>query len=148
MMIEFKWSTFENLTVDQLYDVLQLRSEIFVIDQKCLFLDIDGKDKSIVHLLGTQQNKLVAYLRLFPPTSNQPYVYFGRVVVSPDIAGKGYGKKLMTELMQYCNAHYQHEAIRCSAQAHLRKFYEGFGLKPYTEPYVEDGILHIDMKTK
>src|ERR1700733_2518778 len=105
-MIHFKWFTFSDLSIQQLYDVLALRSDIFVVDQNCVYLDPDGNDIYAIHCLGQEKNKIVAYLRLFPPLDFQNYVKFGRVLTAKSVRTKGYGKKLMEELLHYCHKHY------------------------------------------
>jgi ElaA protein len=143
-MLKFKWYHFNELNVKQLYELLALRSEVFVVEQQSLYLDIDGKDPQALHLIGTDNDSLVAYLRLFPPVDNTPIV-FGRVLSAKSGRNKGYGKKLMNELLNYCREHYPDKIISCSAQHYLVKFYEGFGFKTEGDVYNEDGIPHINM---
>lgn len=145
-MINFNWYKFSELTVDQLYAVLSLRSDIFVVEQQCAYLDPDGKDIFALHLLGTENNSLAAYIRLFPPNDIDNDIIFGRVVTARFARTKGYGKKLIQELLNYCNANFPHTIIKCSAQHHLQRFYESFGFKAYGEIYEEDGIPHIAMQ--
>lgn len=145
-MINFNWHPFSNLTVEQLYTVLTLRSEIFVVEQHCVYLDPDGKDIFALHLLGMEKNSLVAYLRLFLPTDIENYIVFSRVVTARSARTKGYGKKLMRELLHYCDKNFPGIGIKCSAQHYLIKFYESFGFKAYGEVYEEDGIPHIAMQ--
>ena len=145
-MLIFKWCAFSELTVEILYQVLQLRSEVFVLEQACIYQDVDGKDAAALHLLGFEGNELLAYCRLFPAVADQPLV-FGRVVTATAARKKGYGKKLLTELFRYCAAHYPEQPITCSAQAHLVHFYEAFGLKARGSEYLEDGIPHVAMST-
>lgn len=144
-MIKFDWYKFSELTVEQLYAVLALRSDIFVVEQHCPYLDPDGKDLFALHLLGMDKDLLAVYIRLFPPTEKQDHIIFGRVVSSRSVRGRGYGKKLMQELMHYCETHFPGVSIKCSAQYYLKEFYESFGLKAYGEIYDEDGIPHIAM---
>lgn len=144
-MINFKWYAFSDLTVHQLYAILILRSAVFVVEQNCPYLDPDGEDIFALHLLGMEEEKLVAYIRLFPPTNNKNYLVFGRVVTAKSVRSKGYGKKLIKELLVYCDTHFQNITIKCSAQYHLKKFYESFGFKTYGEMYEEDHIPHIGM---
>jgi len=145
-MINFKWLKFSDLTVEQLYAVLSVRSDIFVVEQNCVFLDPDGKDSFALHLLGQEENSLLAYLRLFPPGNFENNLVFGRVLVARSSRAKGYGKKLMKELLSYCDKHYPDVAIKCSAQYQLKKFYEDFGFKVVSDVYDEDGIPHIFMQ--
>jgi ElaA protein len=145
-MIHFKWYSFAELTAEQLYAVLSLRSHVFVVEQNCAYPDPDGKDPDAVHLLGMENGSLVAYLRLFSPSQAEKYIVFGRVVTEKSARTKGYGKKLIAELLTYCDTHYPGVSIKCSAQNYLTKFYEQFGFKIYGEVYEEDGIPHIEMR--
>jgi ElaA protein len=147
-MVIFNWYSFSELSVDQLYTVLALRATIFVVEQRCAYLDPDGKDKNALHLLGMENDALVAYIRLFPPTDVKNNIVFGRVVTAKSARSKGYGKKLIQTLLQYCEAHFSNFSIECSAQYYLKKFYEGFGFIAYGEVYEEDGIPHIAMQKK
>lgn len=144
--IQFQWLPFSDLSLNQLYSILTLRAEVFVVEQNCPYLDPDGKDPHAFHLLGTVDHQLVAYLRLFPPTTMTPYVFFGRVVTSKSARKLGYGKLLMQQLLQYCNIHFRDIEMKCSAQFYLKSFYETFGLLAYGDIYDEDGISHIAMK--
>lgn len=142
-MIHFNWYHFSELKVEQLYAVLSLRSEVFVVEQECVYLDPDGKDPSALHLLGMENNKLAAYLRLF---HSDDYGSFGRVVTSQSSRGKGYGKRLIGELLNYWDAHYPKMPLGCSAQYHLTQLYSQFGFKTFGDVYDEDGIPHIAMQ--
>lgn len=146
-MIDFSWYKFSELTAEQIYAALALRAEIFVVDQNCVYLDPDGKDRVALHLFGEENHSLVAYMRLFLPTEMNNYIVFGRVVTARSARTKGYGKKLIQNLLAYCNKHYPGINIKCSAQYYLKKFYEGFGFKAYGEIYQEDGIPHIAMQS-
>lgn len=145
-MLTFCWYTFKELSVDQLYDLLALRSSVFVVDQRCVYLDPDGKDKNALHLLGEEEGELAAYIRLFPPDHFKKEIVFGRVIIAQSKRKKGYGKKLIEELLQYCDKYFPNIPIKCSAQYHLRKFYEDFGFEAHGEKYKEVGILHIAMQ--
>lgn len=145
-MIHFNWYTFSELTVHQLYAVLALRADIFIVEQHCPYLDLDGKDRFALHLLGMVKDSLAAYIRLFPPTDIEHYIVFGRVVTARNVRSKGYGKRLMQELLTYCESHFPGISIKCSAQHYLKQFYEGFGFNAYGEIYQEDGIPHIAMQ--
>jgi ElaA protein len=145
-MITFQWLSFEKLSSLQLYSILALRSEVFVVEQKCPYQDIDGKDLETLHLLGMEKDHLAAYLRLFLPTPEQNYLVFGRVVSCPSARKKGYGKKLLQEMVNYCDQNFPGLRIKCSAQYYLKNFYESFGFKAYGDIYDEDGIPHIAME--
>ncbi|MEO8400164.1 MAG: GNAT family N-acetyltransferase [Gammaproteobacteria bacterium] len=145
-MLTFNWYNFSELTTQQLYNVLALRSEIFVVEQHCAYLDPDGKDIFALHLLGMENDALAAYIRVFPPNDIENYIVFGRVVTARSARSKGYGKMLIQELVSYCQIHFPNTNIKCSAQLYLKKFYEDFGFRTYGEMYDEDGIPHIAMQ--
>jgi ElaA protein len=145
-LISFKWFKFSELTTQQLYEVLALRSEVFVVEQKILCLDADGEDDKAYHLLGFDNKILVAYARLFPPTVTSSYLNFGRVLTAKSVRRLGYGKLLVQELLDYCSLHYPGINIHCSAQYYIQKFYQDLGFKAYGEIYDEEGIEHIGMK--
>jgi ElaA protein len=138
---------FSALSVQQLYDLLALRSEVFVVEQHCVFLDIDGLDPETWHLLGHGENgALKAYARLIPPGLKSPDALIGRVVTSPTARSGGVGRTLMTEAVAQCERRWPGHALSLHAQAHLERFYASFGFRPVGEPYIEDGIPHIEMR--
>jgi ElaA protein len=145
-MINFNWYKFSELTTKQLYSVLALRCEVFVVEQRCPYLDADGQDIFAYHLLGAEDNMLIAYLRLFPPSDVENYIVFGRVVTARSVRSKGFGKKLIQELLKYCDTNFPNISIKCSAQYYLKKFYNGFGFVMHGDVYEEDGIPHIAMQ--
>ncbi len=138
---------FAELNVDQLYDLLALRSEVFVVEQNCVFLDIDGLDRQTWHLLGHgDDGRLLAYLRLIPPGLKAPDALIGRVVTSPAARGGGSGRVLMAEALAQCERLWPRHPITLHAQAHLERFYASFGFAPVGDLYMEDGIQHIEMR--
>lgn len=138
---------FAELSAQQLHDVLRLRSEVFVVEQNCVFLDIDGLDPSTWHLLGTgDSGQLLAYTRLIPPGVKAPDALIGRVVTSPAARGGGTGRTLMAKAIAQCERLWPGHAITLHAQAHLERFYGSFGFLPSGEPYIEDGIPHLEMR--
>lgn len=138
---------FAALTVEQLYDVLALRSEVFVVEQNCVFLDIDGLDRKTWHLLGRgDDGRLQAYARLLPPGLKAPDALIGRVVTSPAARGGGSGRLLMSEALAQCKRLWPAQPITLHAQAHLEGFYGSFGFTPVGDQYMEDGILHQEMR--
>ncbi len=146
-LLSLNWYTFADLSVEQLYAALKLRAEVFVVDQHCAYLDLDGKDALAIHLLGTENDELVGYIRLFPPTHpTDTIIIFGRVVTANHVRGKGYGKKLIHELLIFCRDNFPGKSIKCSAQHHLQQFYSDFGFKAYGDIYEEDSIPHIAMQ--
>ncbi|MCF8203679.1 MAG: GNAT family N-acetyltransferase [Methylotenera sp.] len=138
---------FGELGVQRLYDLLALRSEVFVVEQQCVFLDIDGLDRHTWHLLGeADDGQLQAYARLIPPGLKGEDALIGRVVTAPAARGSGAGRALMTEAVARCLALWPHQGITLHAQAHLEHFYAGFGFQPVGPTYIEDGIPHIEMR--
>jgi len=145
MKIEWKIKPFEALTVHELYDILKLRSEIFVVEQNCVYLDIDGKDKKALHLLGVYDHKIVAYARLFDAGISFDNASIGRVVVDANYRDKKWGHDLMREAIQGIKENFGKDEITIGAQLYLKKFYESHGFVPISEMYLEDDIPHIDM---
>ncbi|WP_422016585.1 GNAT family N-acetyltransferase [Roseateles sp.] len=138
---------FADLQVQQLHDALALRSEVFVVEQQCLFLDIDGIDPKGLHLLGHDDaSRLVAYARLLPPGVKAPEVVIGRVVTSPAARGTGAGQALMREAGLQCERLWPGLPVTLHAQARLERFYQGHGYVTVSQPYDEDGIPHIEMR--
>lgn len=144
-MINFSWHKFYDLTLDQLYSALALRSAVFVMGQRCIYQDADDKDQKALHLLGFDENCLVAYARLFPPDNDKSPLIFGRVAVINTARGKGYGKLLMKEVLRYCHEKYPGTIIKCSAQHYLLKFYQELGFIARGDIYMEEDIPHIEM---
>jgi ElaA protein len=137
---------FHALTNNQLYALLRLRSEVFVVEQHCVFLDMDGKDQQCYHLLGYRQHQLVAYARLVPVgVAYQDYSSIGRVVSSPAVRGTGIGRLLMQQSIQALYQLWGLQPIKIGAQLYLKRFYESFGFVPCGPVYDEDGIDHIPM---
>ncbi|WP_225412878.1 GNAT family N-acetyltransferase [Stigmatella hybrida] len=149
-MLSWKWKTFEELTLDELYRLLALRSEVFVLEQKSFYRDMDGADRACHHLLGEETKgaegpSLAAYLRAVPPGLKFPEASLGRIVTAPGARGSGQGKVLLEKGLAFIESTYPGVAIRIGAQHYLQRFYEGFGFRRVTDVYDEDGIPHIDM---
>ena len=144
-MINFDFKTFQELSKTEVYDLLALRFEVFVLEQHCFYLDPDGKDMDAIHLLGVEDNKLVAYLRLFLRNNESNYIVFGRVLTSSSVRAKGYGKRLIQTMLDYCERNLKSCDIYCSAQLYLKAFYESFGFKVVGDVYDDAGIAHIAM---
>jgi len=144
-MPTWQLSTFERLDVRSLYALLRLRSEVFVVEQACLFQDMDGLDAQALHLLGWQQGELIAYARCFPPGVAFSEASIGRVVTHGTARGTGWGHRLVDEALRVVATQWGAQPVRIGAQARLRKFYEGHGFVDLGLPYVEDGIDHLEM---
>ena len=146
--MEIQWTikSFENLSVNELYDILKLRSEIFVVEQNCVYLDIDGKDKQALHLFGEFKGKIVGYSRLFKPGITFDNASIGRVVVDANYRDRKWGHDLMREAIAGIKHHFGESQITIGAQLYLKKFYESHGFVQTSEMYLEDDIPHIEMK--
>lgn len=146
-MIQWNDLHHSQLTAAQLYTLLRLRSEVFVVEQACIYQDIDGDDLTGEnrHILGWRGGELVAYARILKSDSDIEPVVIGRVIVSPSARGEKLGYSLMEQALASCRQHWPQRAIYLGAQAHLQHFYAHFGFVPVTEVYDEDGIAHIGM---
>lgn len=141
----FIFKHFSELSTDELYDILQLRAEIFVVEQDCVYNDIDGLDKNAVHQFLKKDDEIVAYSRLLKPGTRFPHYSIGRVIVAQSERGTGLGIQMMEEAKQFILNNWQAEKIKISAQKYLRNFYEDLGFKIVTDEYLEDGIPHFGM---
>jgi ElaA protein len=148
--LAWQCTEFADLTPDDLYAAMQLRQRVFVVEQKCPYLDADGTDKRARHLLGwsndTQRKTLVAYARLLPPRIKYAEASIGRVCTHPDVRGTGAGRMLMEEAIRLVENSDWGREIRIAAQMYLERFYEGYGFKRVTDPYLDDDIWHVDMR--
>jgi len=146
-MIEWQLKRFEELTTKLLFDVYQLRQQVFVLEQQCLYPDIDSKDLRAIHLLGhdKKNDKLCAYMRIIEPLTDDNSVALGRIVTASAYRGTGLGKILLEEGIHLALQLHPGCNIKISAQAHLEKFYQQAHFVTCSEPYDEDGISHIDM---
>lgn len=136
---------FDSLTVKELYAILRLRSEIFVVEQNCVFLDMDNKDQSCQHLMLYQNKELMAYARIVPAGISYQQASIGRIISSNAARGKGFGKQLLQLSIDNCKRLYGNKPIKIGAQLYLKAFYESFGFVTSSEVYDEDGIDHIEM---
>ena len=148
MKIEWQLKKFSELTSFELYAIIQLRNEVFVVEQNCAFQDADGKDYDSLHFMGFAGEKLVAYTRLVPPGLIYEQPSIGRVVTSPSARGSGAGKELMRHSIAIVKEHFGPKEIKIGAQLYLKKFYESLGFEQCSEVYIEDGIDHIYMMRK
>jgi ElaA protein len=138
--------SFNELTLSELHDIIQLRLDIFVVEQDCPYLDLDGKDKSAYHFFGrTNEGKTVAYTRLFGPDQYYKEAAIGRVVVHKEYRKDGLGFELMSKSIDQIEALYNTKTIKIGAQRYLQKFYESLGFVSTEDFYMEDGIPHMHM---
>jgi ElaA protein len=144
--MKFKLKSFKELGNTELYAALALRAEVFVVEQKCAYQDLDGKDEDALHLLGYDGKDLVAYARLIKPGISYKDAAIGRVVVSPHHRGKKLGVELMQEAIKVTLREYKSKEIVVSAQKYLEKFYNDLGFVTESDVYLEDDIPHIKMR--
>lgn len=146
--MKFIVKTFKELTILELYEILQLRSEVFVVEQNCVYQDLDGKDQKALHVLGIKKGIIMAYARLFDSGEYFETPSIGRVVVKHSERSYGYGHCLIKSSIQAIFDNYNKNKITISAQKYLVKFYESHGFQKVGKTYLEDGILHIKMIIK
>ncbi|MES3025729.1 MAG: GNAT family N-acetyltransferase [Pseudomonadota bacterium] len=148
-MTEWQWCSFDELSGAELYAVLAARQEVFILEQTCFYNDMDGHDLAAHHLLGWREirgeRRLAAYMRVLAPGAKYPELSIGRVLTTPAARGSGVGKELLEQGIWHAGQLYPGQHIRIGAQRYLEQFYASFGFKTVSEPYDEDGIVHIDM---
>ncbi|MDT0553632.1 GNAT family N-acetyltransferase [Urechidicola vernalis] len=137
--------SFDELTTSELYKIIQIRTEIFVVEQDCVYQDLDFKDQKALHLFFTKNEEIIAYTRLFKPGDYFTEASIGRVVVRESARKDGLGHILMKASISAIEAHFNTKNIKIGAQTYLEKFYESHGFKQVGEGYLEDGIPHIHM---
>jgi ElaA protein len=149
--ISWQWSSFGELTTAELYAVVRLRETVFIVEQNCPYPDADGRDPSAWHLLGWLDGSegggktLVAYARVFEPGVRYEQGSIGRIVTAPEVRRGGFGRALMAEALRRLESLAPRQTIKLAAQRYLEEFYSGYGFRTVSEPYVEDGIIHVDM---
>lgn len=146
MSIQWKIKLFKALSVSEMYSLLQLRSQVFVVEQNCVYQDIDGKDYKALHLMGEYDGKIVAYCRLFKSGDYFQEASIGRVVIDANYRDKKWGHEMMKQAIAGIETHFKETKIIISAQLYLQKFYESHGFVQTSEMYLEDDIPHIEMK--
>lgn len=141
------WSikSFSELTKDELYSLLRLRAEVFVVEQDCPYQDVDNKDQKAYHVFAVENEEVIAYTRIFKAGDYFQEASIGRVVTKPSYRGTGLGQKLMQKTIDFIDKNNISKPIRISAQTYLIPFYESFGFKKIGIEYKEDGIPHIGM---
>jgi len=147
MAIDWICKHHTELSTQQLYAILRLRAEVFVVEQQCVYLDVDGQDLlgDTCHLMAWQEQRLVAYLRLLDPVQQGGAVVIGRVVTAPSVRGQGLGHEMMLQALGHAEEKWPGQPMYLSAQAHLQGYYGRYGFEPVGEVYLEDGIPHIGM---
>ena len=145
----WQWSRFSELRPEDLYSVVRLREDVFIVEQQCAYHDADGRDPNAWHLLGwsdeSKGKTLVAYARVFEPGVRYTEGSIGRVVTAPVVRGTGLGKALMAEALRRLDGLAPAQTVKIAAQRRLEKFYLDLGFKTVSAPYEEDGIIHVDM---
>ncbi|WP_248724556.1 GNAT family N-acetyltransferase [Seonamhaeicola sp. ML3] len=144
-MLEIKLKSFKALNIQELYDILQLRTEVFVVEQDCVYQDMDGKDQKALHVLGFKKGVLVAYTRIFKPGDYFEDASIGRVVVGKNERSFNYGQLIMQASINALEENFNQKRIRISSQVYIQEFYKKLGFKPVGEEYLEDNIPHIAM---
>lgn len=145
MNTEWSCKLFNELTLLDLHDLIQLREKVFVVEQDCPYLDVDGKDIEAIHVIGKQEDLIIATSRILLPKVSYEEVSIGRVVVDPAVRSQGLGVDLMRVTMEQIEQRIGKVPIRISAQVYLIKYYQGFNFQQVGEPYLEDNIPHIQM---
>ena len=146
--MEVSVKTFQELNIQELYQILRLRSEVFVVEQDCVYQDLDNKDQKALHVLGIKDGQVVAYTRIFKPGDYFDNASIGRVVVARDQRKYGFGKEIMKASMAAIEDRFPKTPIEISAQSYLIKFYSDLGFSAFGEEYLEDGIPHTRMIKK
>ncbi len=145
MQLNWIFKKFDELTASELYSIMQLRNEVFVVEQNCVYQDADDKDQKSFHLCGWDDEKLVAYTRIIPQGISYTEASIGRVVTSPAYRKTGAGRQLMKESIRRGFSEFNCTAIKIGAQIYLTAFYQSFGFVQCSNEYLEDGIPHIEM---
>lgn len=146
-MIRYQCKSFEELSVTELYEILKIRQEVFIVEQDCVYLDNDDKDQDAWHLLGSdEKGSIQSYARLLPKGISYPgHASIGRVLTTSAVRGTGEGKQLMQKSIELTQSLYPGQPIKISAQCYAIRFYESVGFKAIGEEYLEDDIPHIAM---
>ena len=145
---QFKTIPFSGLSSEELYSLLQLRAEVFIVEQECIYQDVDGLDQEALHICGFSGSELVAYSRVLAPGVKYPGCSIGRVVTRQKVRKTGIGKNLLREAIACCHKEWPTAEISLSAQEYLEEFYKSYGFETESSAYMEDGIPHIKMTKK
>jgi ElaA protein len=145
-VLDWRWQAFDTLSAAELYAVLMARADVFVLEQACLYRDIDGSDSDAWHLSAYHGAALAGYLRVLPPGPEHADVRIGRVLNQAAWRGCGLGRELLAQALERIAAHWPGVPVSLHAQAHLQRFYGAFGFLPSSEIHDEDGIPHVWMR--
>lgn len=137
--------SFQELTNDELYEILQVRTAIFVVEQKCAYLEVDGKDKLAYHLFKKENEKIIAYLRVLPKGISYREASLGRIIVKQAQRGTGLGRELVARGIDFLENQLHEKTIKIQAQSRLQTFYESFGFRSISDIYSDEGLPHVDM---
>ncbi|MGG1369614.1 GNAT family N-acetyltransferase [Priestia megaterium] len=137
--------SFQELTNDELYEILQVRTAIFVVEQKCAYLEVDGKDKLAYHLFKKENEKIIAYLRVLPKGISYQEASLGRIIVKQAQRGMGLGRELVARGIDFLENELHEKTIKIQAQSRLQTFYESFGFRSVSDIYSDEGLPHVDM---
>ncbi|MBN1970876.1 MAG: GNAT family N-acetyltransferase [Candidatus Delongbacteria bacterium] len=137
---------FEELTLEELYDILKLRNEVFIVEQNCVYQDVDDLDLKSTHLIYKNETSIIAYTRIIPSGIIDKYIHYGRVAVKKEFRGKGLADELIIESDKIAKNLSNDTNVKISAQAYLINFYKKHSFKTFGEEYLEDGIPHIEMR--
>ena len=147
--LAWQWASFDALSAADVYAMLALRQEVFIVEQECVFPDIDWRDQAAYHLLAWQLHDgarlLAGYLRILAPGVKFVECAIGRVVSAPALRGTGVGRQLLAQGLRHAELLYPGQPMRIGAQLHLADFYAGFGFRTASAPYDEDHIMHVEM---
>lgn len=144
MKVEVK--KFNELGLEELYEIFRLRSEVFVVEQECIYNDIDGKDLDSVHIMIKDEGRIEAYLRVIKQGVSYEECSIGRVLVAEEARGKGLARRIVKEGIDHITKAWNEKRITIGAQEYLKEFYGSFGFKAVSDVYIEDGIPHLDMR--
>ena len=144
-MIDWQWCRMGDLSAAQMYAVLAAREAVFVVEQTCAYQELDGLDLDARHLIGWVGNEVAAYLRVLDPGTRFAEPSIGRILTSRAFRGSGMGRRLIELSLEHLAGRFPTSSVRISAQSHLQRFYESFGFVVASQPYLEDGIPHVEM---
>lgn len=143
--MDWQLKAFDELTLKELYAILALRTDVFVVEQECPYPEVDGKDVQSYHLFAQENGEIVAYLRILPSGLSYDEASIGRVVIRASHRGQGLGRPMMQQAIDYIVRVLKEDRIKIGAQAYLEDFYTSLGFEQVSEVYLEDGIPHMDM---